>query len=43
MLGGGGVKTEHLPFLVIIDFPYDKLVKTMLFNIYQENTIYGKY
>jgi hypothetical protein len=25
--------------MVIIDFPYGKLVKTMLFNIYQENTI----
>jgi hypothetical protein len=25
-----------LSFLVIIDFPYGKLVKTMMFNIYQE-------
>jgi hypothetical protein len=24
--------------MVIIDFPYGKLVKTMMFNIYQENT-----
>ena len=28
------VKTELLPLLVIIDFPYGKLVKTTMFNIY---------
>jgi hypothetical protein len=33
-----------LSFLVIIDFPYGKLVKTMMFNIYHAgNTINGKY
>ena len=31
------VKTELLPLLVIIDLPYGKLVKTMMFNIFQEN------
>jgi hypothetical protein len=45
------VRTELLP-LVTIDFPYGKLVKTMMFNIYhlycifscaQENTSNGKY
>jgi hypothetical protein len=34
--------TTGEPLLVIIDFPYGKLVKSM-FNIYQENTIDGKY
>jgi hypothetical protein len=29
------VKTEVLPLLVIIGFPYGKLVKTMMFNIQQ--------
>jgi hypothetical protein len=33
------VKIGLLPLLVIIDFPYGKLVKTTMFNIYQENTI----
>jgi hypothetical protein len=28
------VKTELLPLLVITDFLYGKLVKTMMFNIY---------
>jgi hypothetical protein len=46
------IKTELLSLLVIVDFPYDKLVKTMMFNIYhywyfiyscaQENTNNGK-
>jgi hypothetical protein len=29
------VKTEVLPLLVIIGFPYGKLIKTMMFNIQQ--------
>jgi hypothetical protein len=29
-------KTELLPLLVIVDFPYGKLVKTMMFNIHHE-------
>jgi hypothetical protein len=28
------VKAELVPLLVVIDFPYGKLVKTMMFDVY---------
>jgi hypothetical protein len=34
MIGFLNVKTELMPLLVIIDFPYGKLVQIMMFTIY---------